>query len=226
MNIKKYINFDIIFGFVALVAIVVVGILVKQSFIKILPVSLAIFVQYFLSKANRLGYLFNGLNAFVWAVGFWQDKLYGNVVQSIFISGLISIIIFFRWKKKAEGMTTKIKTLPTKWKILVIFATVITAVGITFILKAVGGNNSFFDATTMLLILVASLLSFFAYEDQWFFNIACTVIYLVIYSINFMSDITAITYLIYMTYQLIKMCEGYIQWRAIRKSQEAEIKVE
>lgn len=223
-KLKKYINFDYILALAVFIALLTTGIITKQLFIKMLPCFISLAVLFLSANANRYAYLLGGINSLIYSIGFYMEGLYGSVAQSVIAGFLFQILIFFRWKKYSvkNSKTTKLREFNLTWKILSVAITVAVSAGVSLILKSLNGSNTFLDSMVFVMGLVGTALIYFGYVDQWIYTGICGVITLLIWIIKIQSDISAITYLIYSIYNLIKIVEGFIKWHNIYKQQKTD----
>jgi nicotinamide mononucleotide transporter PnuC len=214
--------FDYVLAVLTLAAIVASGVIFRQMFIKILPCCISLVVLILSANANRYAYLVGGVNSLIYAVGYFMEDLYGSTIQAILTGFLFQILVFFRWKRRAQGHTTTLKSLRPVNKMILIAATAAISIGCSFIFKALGGSNALLDSAHLILALTATALAFFAYIDQWLFTGAATIGGLILWCFKISGDIKAITYLIFTCYNIVKIAEGFIKWNKQYQTQKTE----
>jgi nicotinamide mononucleotide transporter PnuC len=222
-NWKKAVNFDNVLGLLTLIGIIVGGIYTKQMFIKLLPCCVSVAVQFLAANANRYAFLLGAANSVIYSVGYFLEGLYGSTAQAIIQGVILQLVIYYHWKKNAEGRTVQLKKLPFAADLLTGGIIAGLSAALSVLLSAIGGNNSFLDALILFSALAISALSFSGYIDQWYFSTVFGIAGAVLWSVKFSADGKALTYLIYFVYYNIKVVEGVFKWKRIYKKQSVKI---
>ena len=208
--------------FITFVCIFVCTIVLKQQFIKVLPLFISLFVMLLNSHANRLGFLLGGTNCFIYAIGYTMEGLYGTVIATIF-GGIVQYVSFFMWKKRAYGSSTVFRRMKNSWRILFSVG-ILTAWAISsFVLWKVGGNEFVLDGLSMVLAYAAYVLTMFAFIE----NVPIALTSLVIGNtlwirIILSGNIANVTYLIYNIYASYMSIRAQIRWIKLYKEQRAK----
>lgn len=115
----------------------------------------------------------------------WANKLYGEVIENLFY--LITMVWgIFLWKKnmqKNDDGTSDVKAKKftlLQWAFSVSVTIILTAFMGAW-LDSIGGNQSYLDAATNVMAIIAQLLMIWRFREQWIWwiviNIICVIMW-------------------------------------------------
>ena len=210
---------------VCFIAILTLGILSGQKWFKMLPALVSLAVMLLNSRVNRLGFLVGGLNALLYAVGYFAEGLYGLAIQASVVSAPVQLVTFARWKKRAYGTATVLKKLSVKWEIVLFAATAAVWTAAFFVIRGLSGaNQSALDVTCLVFGTAATFLTMFALMETLAFQIVNITSTIAIWCVQLaQGEFAEITYFIgalFSAYCTVVLC---VNWIKLYKRQRAEI---
>ena len=204
------------------VLIIVLGIIYQQSFIKLLPNLISLFVMLFNSRASRLGFLLGGLNCVLYTVVYAITSLWGNVISSV-IGALFAFVSYVRWKKRAYGQSTIIKKMKPLYRTLFVAGFIVAWLALSWALSVGGGTQPFLDAYSGVSGILIPILTMFAYIEETPFYTFGTFVSLamwVMIAIDKPSEITFVIFSVYSCYMAVKRA---ITWVKLYRKQQREM---
>lgn len=207
---------------ITMIAVIISSILVKQEFIRTLPLVISLFVMLFQADANRYAYLAGGINAIVYGFVYWSLGLYASFASAVLFSFPIQILTFFNWQKHSYKSSTTFKKMSIKGRILTSAGFVAVWVGVFAALKISGGQYAFLDNTVSLLGILVSVLTMLAYIEYsyiWLVSSALSIILNVQVFLNLPSHLP---YVIYSLYNMWCVVIAYINVMKLYSQQKEE----
>ena len=217
---KKRIFIDFLPTVAALIAVIALGIIFKQSFIKVLPCAVTLIVMLLQANVNRWGFLVGAANCIIYSIGFYMLGLYGTMANALFVSFPIQVLTFLLWQKNKYKSSTIIRKMSNKLRILALLLTVAAWITGYFIFKALGGNNVLLDNSVFILGLLAPILTLFAFIESCPINILTGIISVTLYSFLVAENISDITYLVIGIYSLLRSAQGFFNWCKLYREQK------
>ncbi len=217
INIKK--NPVIIFAFLTLIAITVTGIVFKQTFIRILPLYISLFVAYLNSQLNRYAPLVGAVNSLLYTVVYLSYKLYATALYAFCCSFVLQLITFIRWSKHPYGKSTVFHRMTGKQRIFVVLLFAVVWTGMFFILRLSGGAYSLLDDTVSLIGILSTVLMLLSFIEYTWLNIPNNVVTLILYIVMLGEHPEQITYVIFSLYSLFCAVLAVFKARAMIKQQ-------
>ena len=202
-------------------AVLVTGILFGQSFLRMLPLFISLFVMLLQSKVNRYGFLLGGLNSLLYAAVYYYYGLYATAAYAVVFSFTLQVITFFRWKKRSYGKSTVFRKM-TWWQRL-LGAAGFAAVwfGLVKVLSLFPeANYSLLDSAHSLLGATVTVLTLFAFIEYIGLQILSGVISVALYVTMLGEKPEQITYLIYAVYALICCVRAAVRIRKLYSEQQ------
>ena len=163
--------FDKTFMFAMLTLQIIVFIIALESLLSIIA-GLAGVVSVVLCAQGKISFYFIG---FVQTISYlflaWDAHFYGEVIENIFY--LVTMVWgIFIWKKNMNKTEDGVQTVeakkftPVMW-ILSIVATIISTIGVGYVLTLIGSEQAYTDAATNVMAVFAQLLMVRRYREQW-----------------------------------------------------------
>lgn len=203
------------------VLITVTGIIFKQSFLRILPLYISLFVSLLSSRVSRNAFLLGSLNSILYAVVYFQFKLYASALYALLFSFTVQMATYLLWKRKPVGKATVFRAMTGRQRLLLALSFALIW-GIVFcVLSAVGSGYRVFDVTTSLLGILNSFLAMLAFIEYVPLTMCGSLISIGLY-ISMMRDTPAqVTYLIYALYGIV--CQLLALKKVFRMYKEQKI---
>lgn len=204
------------------ILITVTGIYFGQSFLRILPLYVSLFIMFLQTRVNRYAYLLGGLNSLLYAYVYWYYGLYASVAYAVLVSCPFQIATFILWSRRPWGNATVFKKMTKKQLIIVGTAFVTVWLVLQVVLKALGGNYQILDSTTSLLGILASILVMLAYVEHTYLSFPSGIIGLFLYATMLKESPEQITYLIYQIYAFTCTTITFFKTRKVYNQQKQE----
>ena len=204
------------------IAILIAGILCKQEFFLMIPLSVSLFVMAFQSEANRVGALIGSLNSLIYTAAYIYMGVYASAASALLFSFPVQLLTFFRWKKNAYKKTAVFRKMSMKTRI-------ISSLGFLLVWGVFSVACVYFeyeyailDSITFLfgfIIPVLTMLAYIEYTYLWIVQ-AVTGLFLNVQMVS--NDVSQVTYLIYGVYALYCVICAFINVHKFYKEQQTE----
>lgn len=191
----------------------------KQPAIKVLPIFITLFVMLFNSRANRIGFIIGGCNCFLYFISFMMQRLYMTAFSSAF-NGIISIISFFMWKRRAYGKATIFRRLKTFMRILFVALFLIVWAITSYLTAQNGGNQAILDSFTGILGFVVPILTMLAFVEDLPLNLISNFISLVMFIVLMFEDLGNFPFLFVNIYNMFMVVKRTFTWIKLYKEQK------
>lgn len=175
---------------------------------------------FFCAKANISNFLFATVNTVVYAIYLVYWKIWGTAALEIFFYIPMNFISWYLWAKHRDSIVTR----KTKARRLKAWQNVICAVTVTaaaciyhMILVRLGGEVAWFDAFTLSIGIVATVLELFRYREQYVWWIITDIVSVGMYIAHFDA-----VYLTKRSIYLIMAVIGLVNWIRLNKTRNVE----
>lgn len=197
---KKLFRFEITYLLMVIVAITItiLSVYFKADPLKTFPLYVSLIIMVLNSRINRYGPLIGGINSIIYAIVYFQLKVYGTAFYSLFFSCPFQIITFIRWSKQKYKHSTILKTLSKKSRIII--SSVFIGIWVMFygVLSFLGSSHVLIDNTSTMLGILSSTLCMLSYSEYTYLAIPNITISTALQTSLIISGNPAqITYLIY-----------------------------
>lgn len=195
------------------VGITVTGILFKQSFFRILPLYISLFVALLQSRVNRYALLIGALNSILYGIVYMGFHIYGSAMSAFCVSFPIQLATFWRWNKNKWKSTTMFRKMTAKQRIFLIAGFAVVWIGLCSILSMLGTSYILLDSTVTILGIVNYFLTMFAFVEYTVLGIVCGTANICLYISMVSTSPGQITYLIFGIYSLICTSLAFVRSR-------------
>lgn len=213
--------FELALLFITAVLIAITGIIFQQSFLRILPLFISLFVMLLAARVNRYTYLLGGVNALLYALVYWHYGLYASFAYAVLVSSPIQILTFIRWNKKPWGNATVLKRLSNRLRFCIGVVFMISWVLIMGVLNLLDSNYQLLDSSLTLVGILVSILSMLCYMEYAYVNLLTGLLSIILYSLMLKESPEQITYLIFNIYCTICLIISVIKIHKIYRIQQA-----
>ena len=177
---------------------------------------------FFTAKANISNFIFATVNTIVYAIYLVYWKIWGTAALEIFFYIPMNFISWYNWAKHRDKEITR-KTKARKLKmwhnILTAVVVVTAAVVYHMILVKMGGEVAWFDAFTLSIGIIATILELFRYREQYVWWIITDIVSVGMYIVHFDA-----VYLTKRSIYLIMAVVGLVNWAKLNKTRNIENK--
>lgn len=218
---KNKLFLEIILFVVTATTLIILGIVLKQKFIKLLPTLISLVVYVLIARVNKFAFLVGGLNSIIYAIGYYIEGVYASMASALLFSFPFQIASFILWNKnKTKNNEVKVRKLNVKLGIIVVISSIALWIGTYFIYKYLGTKSLILDNTLFVLGLVVTLLQMFRFIESSFLSPISTCINIIMWILLSVDNIANITYVIYMIFALICQIRSLINWIALYRTQK------
>ena len=175
---------------------------------------------FFTAKANISNFVFATVNTVVYAIYLVYWRIWGTAALETLFYIPMNFISWYYWTKHRDKELTQ-KTKAKKLTLLqnTVCATSILVSGIIYhsVLVQFGGNVAWFDAFTLSIGIVATVLELLRYREQYIWWIITDVVSVGMYIAHFDA-----VYLTKRSIYLIMAVIGLINWARLRETRNIE----
>lgn len=175
---------------------------------------------FFTAKANISNFAFATINTIVYAIYLVYWHIWGTAALEILFYIPMNFVSWYYWAKhRDQEITQKTKTKRLKpWQNAVCAAVIVLAACIYhMILVKIGGEVAWFDAFTLSIGIVATILELFRYREQYVWWIITDIVSVGMYIAHFDA-----VYLTKRSIYLIMAVIGLVNWARLNKDRNAE----
>ncbi len=174
---------------------------------------------FFTAKANISNFAFATVNTAVYAVYLVYWRIWGTAALEILFYIPMNFVSWYSWAKHRDlDLTHKTKSRKLKpWQDLVC-AAVVTAAACIYhrILVWAGGEVAWFDAFTLSIGIVATILELFRYREQYVWWIITDIVSVGMYIVHFDA-----VYLTKKSIYLVMAVIGLVNWAKLNRNRNA-----
>jgi len=122
-----------------------------------------------LSKRSVFNFLVSIINVLLYVVICFNTRLYGEVILYLAFDIPMTFIAFFSWRKVMDkALTVNARILSNVWLIVLPIVLAIFTLFYGLFLKHIGGEFVFIDALSTGITIVATLLLWKRFREQWY----------------------------------------------------------
>ena len=122
-----------------------------------------------LSGRSIFNFLFGMVNVILYIILSYNSKLYGEAILYLLFDIPVSIIAFFAWKRVVrKDFTVPTKKLHAVWLLILPIVLASFAYFYGLFLRFIGGEYVFVDALSTGVTIIATILLWKRYREQWY----------------------------------------------------------
>ena len=207
---------------VTAVLITVTGILFKQSFLRILPLYISLFVGMMQSQANRYANLLGGMNSLLYMLVYLYLGLYASAGYCLLFSFPIQIATFIRWGKREYGKSTMFREMSTKGRLLTAGGFAAAFICLFTVLKAAGSSYQLLDNLSSLMGILISVLTMFAFVEYTWLMLPSGILSIILNTVTMAEHPEQITYVVFSVYSFICVSRQFFTVRRLYAEQRTD----
>lgn len=190
----------------------------KDSPVGIIASITGIWNVVLVAKGKISNYYFGIVTVSCYAFVAYTQKYYGEVMLNVLYFLPMQFVGFFLWKKrKAKSSNVKAIFMSKNQRILWVLVTIISTIAYGFILKKLGGNLPFIDASSTSMSVIAMILMVFAFVEQWILWILVDIVSIAMWFIAMLNGGKDIAILIMWIAFLVNALYGFYNWIKLSK---------
>lgn len=202
------------------ILITVMGIIFRQSFIRILPLYISLVIGLLQSRANRFAPLLGGFNSILYTIVYIYLGLYASAGYAILFSCPVQLLTFARWSKNRYKESTEFRSMTWGWRIAVALGYGAAVTALCMILNAAGSSYSLLDSLSSMLGILASILMMFAFVEYTWLMLPSGIITICLNISVAAAHPDQITYVIFSFYSIICTTIGFFKVRKLYAEQQ------
>lgn len=202
---------------------VVTGIIFKAAPISFIISVVGVTAGFMNMKANKYCYIPYIVQVTLYAYVSWNNRFIGEAVLNAFYLLPLYIYSAFKWiRKKDLESDFQIFAITKKLLIILGIAGIVITTGYGYVLQSLKSNLPFINAFATFISIAAGYLSARRIKEQWYFWIASSIIFSVIWITTLGNDTSQITLILQNIPYLIINIVGLVKWNKLYKqSQES-----
>lgn len=163
MRIKK----DLFFGIFQIFIIFICGIIVQDTWYKIIISMAGITFNYLVSCGKRWGFIVGICYAAAYGIMSFSEKVYASAIFMILLQLPMGIVSFITWKNDSSSRV-KLQKLSAKYRVVTALSIVVLFAIIYLTLKNTSASSSLFDSFFFATSLVSCVLLAKKKSDAYF----------------------------------------------------------
>lgn len=175
---------------------------------------------FFTAKANISNFVFASVNTVVYAVYLVYWHIWGTALLEILFYIPMNFISWYFWARHRDReitQKTKSKRLTALWNSVCAVVVVVSALIYHAVLVKIGGEVAWFDAFTLSIGILATILELLRYREQYVWWIITDIVSIGMYIAHFDA-----VYLTKRSIYLIMAVIGLINWAKLNRTRNAE----
>lgn len=215
----------LIFLLITAILVTLSSVLVHQSFIRVFPLYVSLFIMLLMSKVNRYAYLIGGLNAISYGFVALYYNIPGSAISAFLFSFPLQIISFIRWSMTSWRGSTVLKKMTVRGRVLNAVLVPMLWVAYYFGINALGSASSLIDSMASLLGMYITVLQVLKYSEYTLLMIPSSLLTIALYvSLIAQGTIEQVPFLVYSLYSLCCVIRSVFNARKLLKEQKVEAK--
>lgn len=219
---KDWTKFEKILLFTSVILVALVGILFKSDLLTTTCSIVGIITALLLAKGKNLGQIFGLLIVALYSIVSFKNKYYGEVIIYLGIMLPMYIIGIVSWLKhqNKETNSVEVNIIKVKEWILVSVASVISFIGIYFLLKAFNTNQLFISSLSVIDSLFAIYLGIRRSKYSFHFYVVNDLILIALWGLPVISGNLILLPMVFNPMiNLINDLYGIYNWKRLEKIQ-------
>lgn len=213
---KNWTKADIVFYVASMTLLVVTGIIFKAAVISFIISVVGVTAGFMNMKANKYCYLFYIVQVALYSYVSWKNRFIGEAVLNAFYLLPLYVYSAFKWLKKND-MPAEFQIFKITKKLLIILALagIVITTGYGYVLNLLNSNLPYVNALATFISIAAGYLSSRRIKEQWYFWVAASIIFSVIWISTLGKDTSQITLIFQNIPYVILNVMGLIKWNKL-----------
>lgn len=204
------------------VLITVSSVKTDQSFLRVMPLYVSLFIALLQSRVNRFASLLGSVNSIVYGIVYVHYGLYGSALSAFLFSCPIQMLTFIRWNKNKRGNSTLLRKLSWGKRGLLALGFCAALAAMCILLPKAGAKYVFLDSVSTLLGIVIYFLTMFAFVEYTVLMIVNGIIGIFLNAVMVNDSPEIWPFLIFSVYSWICITFAFFEARRIYASQQIE----
>jgi len=222
-SLKDWTKLEKILLFGSIILVSLVGIIFKSDLLTTLCSIVGIITALLLAKGKNLGQIFGLLIVALYSIVSFKNGYYGEVIIYLCIMlpmYIIGIVSWIRHQNK-DTNTVEVNKIKIKEWIIVFFASIVSFIGIYFLLKAFNTNQLFISSLSVIDSLFAVYLGVRRSKYSFYFYVVNDIILILLWGIPVVTgNILLIPMVFNPLINLVNDLYGIYNWRKLEEKQK------
>lgn len=208
------------------VVIVALSVYWKDSPIGIIASLTGIWNVVLVAKGKIANYYFGIVAVTTYAYTAYKQQYYGEVMLNMLYFFPMQFVGLYLWSKKRtsdQEETIKVVYMTNKQRVIWFSITIIATILYGFVLKKLGGNLPFIDASSTVMSVIAMILMVFIFIEQWILWIIVDIVSIIMWITVMINGGNDIAVLVMWTAFLINAVYGLYNWIRLEKQTRLNI---
>ncbi len=185
------------------VLITAAAIIFHQSFLRIIPLYVSLFVGILQSKVNRYSFLIGGINCVIYSAVYVYYGIYGTAASTFFIQFPVQIFSFINWGRHSVGNEVTFRWFTPKKRAILATVIISAQLILLYFLHKSGAKYVVLDSIMTVLGIVTTILAFVPYIEYTISQISGAICSLILYILMLKETPEQATYLVFTVFSLI-----------------------
>jgi len=193
-------------------ALIACGALTKQPWYEMLLSVYSVFTLMYLAEGRRAGPACGMFFCLGYGALFFSKQIYGLAAFNTLFGFPVYLVTLIAWGKHMNEKAVEPKKLTRGGWALALFACVVSFAGMLLLLRALGSRAALWDSLTLSLVGPGLVLLLLRYVESWVFNLAGSVVVLVLWVLNTMEDMANLSFVLIAALQTAVNAIGLVTW--------------
>ena len=201
--------------------VTVTTVITHQSFLRVLPVYVSIWVYFFQSKVSRYGALIGSLNSILYGFVYLYYNLYGSAISAFLVSLPLQLITFIMWSKHSYKHSTVFRKMSPKMRLLTALGSIVAYVVYVFFMKNSDANYLYLDSIIMISGIIVPVLTLFAFVEYAYVSMFTAPVSVLMYVLLAIETPEQLPYLIFNIYSCVCCARQLYNARSLFSEQQS-----
>jgi len=207
----------LLFVLASIPALIACGILTRQPWHEMLLSVYSVFTLMCLAEGRRAGPACGVFYCLGYGALFFSKQIYGLAVFNTLFGAPVYLVSLVAWGKHMNDRAVEPKRLTSKGWALGLGASIVSFIGIFLLLRAVGSQGALWDSLSLSLVGPGLVLLLLRYVENWVFNLAGSVVVLVLWVVNTLGDTANLSFVLIAALQVATNAIGLVTWLKLER---------
>ena len=210
-----------IFAMASMPALAACGLLTKQPWHEMLLSMYSVFTLLYLAEGRRAGPACGTVFSLGYGALFFSKQIYGLAAFNTLFGFPVYLASLIAWGRHMDGKAVEPKKLSAKGWALSLGASAAGFAGVYFLLRAFGSQGALWDSMTLAFVGPGLVLLLLRYVENWVFNLAGSVVVLVLWVLNTVEDTANLSFVLIAALQTATNAIGLVTWLRLERKEAA-----
>jgi nicotinamide mononucleotide transporter PnuC len=198
-------------------ALILCGVRTGQPWYEGLLAVYSVFTLLYLAEGRRAGPACGMLFSLGYGALFFSKRIYGLAAFNTLFGFPVYLASFVAWGTHMDEKTVQAKRLSRAGRAFALGASIASFTGCFLLLRAVGSQAALWDSLTLSLVGPGLVLLLLRYVENWVFNLAGSVVVLVLWVLNTIEDTSNLSFVLIAALQTATNAMGLAAWLKLER---------